>query len=182
MTDPVVVVGSGASGMHFAQSALEAGRRVTMLDVGRSRPEPVLPDADFGALKSTLDDPIRHFLGEDYGSLICRGHSGEYYGFPPSKRYVFEGSDSYPHKSSGFAPLLSFASGGLAEAWTGGCYPFTDAELADFPFGSSRSHPTTSKWRDASGSPASRTTSPRSSPCTAGCSRRSSSTSTRMRC
>lgn len=135
MTDPIVVVGSGASGMHFAQSALEAGRRVTMLDVGRPGPEPALPAADFATLKSELDDPVQYFLGEDYDSLILPGHSGEYYGFPPSKRHVFEGSDSFPHRASGFAPLLSFAAGGLAEAWTGGCYPFTDAELSDFPFG-----------------------------------------------
>jgi choline dehydrogenase-like flavoprotein len=35
---------------------------------------------------------------------------------------------------SSFEPLLSFAAGGLAEAWTGGVYPLNDAELADFPF------------------------------------------------
>ena len=37
-------------------------------------------------------------------------------------------------QARGFTPLWSFAQGGLAEAWTGGVYPFTDAELQDFPF------------------------------------------------
>ena len=135
MTDPIVVVGSGASGVHFAQSALEAGRRVTMIDVGRAAPPPELPEVDFAGLRSELDDPVRYFLGEDYGSLILPGHGGEYYGFPPTKRHVFAGAESFRHRAVGFAPLLSFAAGGLAEAWTGGCYPFSDAELGDFPFG-----------------------------------------------
>jgi choline dehydrogenase-like flavoprotein len=37
-------------------------------------------------------------------------------------------------KASGFAPLASFARGGLAEAWTGGAYPLDDTDLAEFPF------------------------------------------------
>jgi choline dehydrogenase-like flavoprotein len=32
---------------------------------------------------------------------------------------------------------VSFAQGGLAEAWTGGVYPFNDEELEDFPFSGS---------------------------------------------
>ena len=38
-------------------------------------------------------------------------------------------------QADGFSPLFSFATGGLAEAWTGGCYPFDNAELHAFPFG-----------------------------------------------
>ena len=38
------------------------------------------------------------------------------------------------YKSSGFAPLFSFARGGLAEVWTGGVYPLNNHELSDFPF------------------------------------------------
>ena len=36
----VVVVGSGASGVHFALTALERGHDVTMVDVGIERPAP----------------------------------------------------------------------------------------------------------------------------------------------
>ena len=42
---PVTVVGSGASAVHFARTALDKGREVVMLDVGRQRPEPVMPEA-----------------------------------------------------------------------------------------------------------------------------------------
>jgi len=134
VTAPVVVVGSGASGVHFARSAVDRGRRVLMLDVGHPAPEPVLPEAGLNGLKREHPDPAAYFLGEDFESVLLPGTPGEYYAFPPSKEFVFRQEGAFPHRSDGFEPLLSFAKGGLAEAWTGGCYPFTDDELFDFPF------------------------------------------------
>jgi choline dehydrogenase-like flavoprotein len=130
----VVVVGSGASGVHFALSALERGHTVEMIDVGRERSEPVRPDDTFEELKRTLDDPVAHFLGRDFEAVTLPGPGGEYYGFPPNKRYVFEGTEALRASTRGFAPLVSFAQGGLCEAWTGGVFPFTNGELAEFPF------------------------------------------------
>jgi choline dehydrogenase-like flavoprotein len=135
MQDPIVVVGSGASAVHFSQTALELGRRVLMLDVGFPKPDPALPQASLNQLKAELDDPVRYFLGESYESLIVPGDQSEYYGFPPSKSYVFRNLVDYRVESKGFAPLLSFAQGGLAQAWTGGSYPFSEGELDAFPFG-----------------------------------------------
>jgi len=142
MTERIVIVGSGASGVHFAWTALQKGRRVLMIDVGRRRSsELVRPGDDFQALKRNLEDPVKHFLGENHEALILPGHDGEYYGFPPEKSYVFELVAPFRFQSQGFSPLFSFAAGGLAEAWTGGCYPFNDAELAEFPFGYKRLAP-----------------------------------------
>ena len=130
----IVVVGSGASAVHFALTALEKGREVLMLDVGRQRPAPVMPEASWAELKSELPDPVGYFLGERFDSVLLPGGRGEYYGFPPSKTHVFEGVPQFHQVSTGFEPLTSFAQGGLAEAWTGGVYPFNQAELEDFPF------------------------------------------------
>ncbi len=135
MKTDVLVVGSGASGVHFARRALAAGRRVHMLDVGISKPTPVLPEANFIELKDQLADPMDYFLGQGNSALILPENDDEYYGFPPSKEFVFEDPQPQVVRSTGFAPLFSFAKGGLAEAWTGGSYPFNDGELADFPFG-----------------------------------------------
>jgi choline dehydrogenase-like flavoprotein len=132
--DPIVVVGSGPSGVHFAQTAIERGRRVLMLDVGHAGADPVAPAEDLNGLKARLPDPVAYFLGDDLSSAVLPGHAGEYYGFPPGKGYVFRGDGGVGFKASQFAPLFSFARGGLAEAWTGGCYPFTDEDLAAFPF------------------------------------------------
>lgn len=129
------VVGSGASGVHFALSLLERGHAVTMLDLGRTPRPAVLPSQSLNGLKDTLAQPSEYFLGEDYDSVLLPGTPGEYYGLPPSKDYVFEAPRDFAPKGAGFAPLFSFAQGGLGEAWTGGCYPLNDEELRDFPFG-----------------------------------------------
>ena len=129
------VVGSGPSGVHFARIALARGQRVTMLDVGRDKPASQRPDAGFGGLKRELDDPSSWFLGEDFSSFIPPSNDRVYYGFPPSKSYVFEGQGGFPWRGSGFAPLLSLAAGGLAEAWTGGCYAYNEGELEGWPIG-----------------------------------------------
>jgi choline dehydrogenase-like flavoprotein len=135
MQDPIVVVGSGATGVHFAETALGMGRRVVMLDVGYPKPDVAMPEASLNQLKLELDDPVRYFLGEKFESLVLPSDDSEYYGFPPSKAYVFKSLPGYRVDSRGFSPLLSFATGGLAQAWTGGSYPFSDGELEAWPFG-----------------------------------------------
>ena len=45
VTPTVTVVGSGASGVHFALTVLESGGTVRMVDVGRQGRPPVLPEA-----------------------------------------------------------------------------------------------------------------------------------------
>jgi choline dehydrogenase-like flavoprotein len=131
----VVVVGSGASAVHFAQSVLERGWRVTLVDVGRERPAHVAPELSFTALKREHADPAGYFLGPRFEGVLFAGGEGEYYGFPPHREYIFEGVEPYRWRALGFDPLSSFARGGLAEAWTGGVFPFNQAELEDFPFG-----------------------------------------------
>ena len=130
----VTVVGSGASGVHFALSLLRKGVSVTMLDVGRQGNAPVSPQSSLTGLKDTLADPCAYFLGTRYEGVLLPDADGEYYGIPPSKQYVFDQPAGFGHASTGFAPLFSFARGGLAEAWTGGCYPLNADETADFPF------------------------------------------------
>ena len=136
----VVVVGSGASALHFARTALELDHEVLMLDLGHQRPEQPFPELDLNELKRQLEDPPRWFLGDRFGSLVLPGADGEYYGFPPSKEYVFrepgpETTGPGPMNARGFAPLSSFAAGGLAEAWTGGSYPLNEGELKRWPIG-----------------------------------------------
>lgn len=135
MRDPIVIVGAGASAVHAAQTALEAGRRVIMLDVGGVAAPPVMPDASLNGLKNGLGDPVGYFLGEDFSSLVLPTNGSEYYGLPPSKTYVFAGGLDRDVEARGFAPLWSGAAGGLGQAWTSGCYPFSDGELEAFPFG-----------------------------------------------
>lgn len=129
-----LVVGSGATGVHFAQTLLERGETVELLDVGFERPVAPLPDADVDSLKDLLPDPEGYFLGERGEAVVFPSPSAKPYGFPPSKKYVFQRPHDVQLHERGFAPLTSYARGGLAEAWTGGSYELRDEELADFPF------------------------------------------------
>lgn len=131
----VHVVGGGASAAHFALAALERGWEVVLVDVGRDRPPAELPGATFLGLKRELADPVEYFLGPRFEGLVLPGDGAEYYGFPPNKAHVFAPVPQLGVAARGFEPLLSFAKGGLAEAWTGGAYPFTRAELAAWPVG-----------------------------------------------
>ena len=132
---PVVVVGSGPSGVHAALTLLRNGRTVTLVDVGHERPPALREHDSFAALRTNLADPVEYLLGGDLEGITYPGAAGEYYGVPPGKDYIFREPTGLPVRSLGFEPLFSFAAGGLAEAWTGGVYPFNDAELAEFPFG-----------------------------------------------
>ena len=134
MTPDVTVVGSGASGVHFALTVLRKGGTVRMLDVGRQGRAPVLPDASLNGLKDRLADPVEYFLGPRAEAVLLPGVNEEYYGIPPSKDYVFDHPSDFRQASTGFAPLFSFARGGLGEVWTGGCYPLNAGEIQDFPF------------------------------------------------
>ena len=115
-------------------TALERGHQVVMLDVGHERPAAVAPEADFDGLKEQLEDPVGYFLGPSGEAVVYPGPAAKFYGFPPSKSYVFASPASFSSENTGFEPVTSFAAGGLAEAWTGGVYALNDSELADFPF------------------------------------------------
>lgn len=130
----VLIVGSGASGVHFALSVLNKGYEVIMLDVGRPGLPAVNPEDTFNELKTNMDDPVQYFLGQHYEGVVYPGSEGEYYGFPPNKNYIFSTPSTFKLKARGFEPLSSFARGGLAEAWTGGAYPLNDDDLKHFPF------------------------------------------------
>ena len=130
-----MVVGSGPSGVHFALTLLTKGIPVRLLDAGRAGPAPVEPELDVSELRSRLEDPVEYFLGKDLYGVALPGEEGEFYGFPPQKRFVFERPEGLPERTAGFESLGSWARGGLARAWTAGVYPFDETELAEFPFG-----------------------------------------------
>ena len=53
----------------------------------------------------------------------------------PLMEYVVRGMESlFPHSARGFVATVSFAKGGLANAWGAGLYRFSDEDLTSFPF------------------------------------------------
>ena len=129
-----LVIGSGPSGVHFARQALANGWAVSMVDVGFPRSAPVAPEATFDELKTTLDDPIDYFLGPNLEGVALPMGSDSYYQHPPSKDYVFRQPEGVAVETKTIEPMLSYARGGLAEAWTAGSYVWQADDLAAFPF------------------------------------------------
>ena len=143
--EKIVIVGSGASGVHFALSLLRKGYGVVMVDVGHLKSKPQNPDDTFDELKANLPDPAAYFLGKKYEAVVYptdqEDYYTKYYGFPPSKSRIFDTPLPHQYRAKGFEPLFSFAQGGLAEAWTAGVYPLNEGELHDFPFSYSEIEP-----------------------------------------
>ena len=128
------VIGSGASAVHFALTILKHGRSVEMIDVGWSHEPVVNPQDSFSDLKETLDDPTAYFLGRNFEGVSLPGSAEEFYSIPPSRDQAFRSVPQFDTQGENFTPPSSLNQGGFAEAWTGGCYPFNEDELVDFPF------------------------------------------------
>jgi choline dehydrogenase-like flavoprotein len=126
-----IVVGSGATGSMAAQTLVEAGLEVFMLDGGQrdDRYASIIPDKPFIDLRTTDEEQHRYFLGD-----LFEGVSPDPVGTgaqltPPRQFINAEVSRFLPLTSDSFFPLESLALGGLASGWGLGCGVFSDAEL-----------------------------------------------------
>ena len=129
----IVVVGSGVSGCHAALTLLERGHAVEMWDVGRRDASPGFPGSTFHELKVQLPAPIDHFLGDDLRAMVPPAVS-EMLRYPPSRQFLASASDPlWSFVNSGFAPFMSFATGGLANGWGANALAFDDNDLAGWP-------------------------------------------------
>lgn len=126
-----IVVGSGPSGAQAAQTLIEAGFSVNMLDVGFSNTkyEDLLPDEDFASIRQLEKDQHRYLLGDHYESVQWgKVQTGAQ--LTPARRHLVKMVDTLtPLLSATFKPMESFAYGGLGAAWGIGCCVFSDAEL-----------------------------------------------------
>jgi len=127
----VLVVGSGMSAVHAAQTLVEAGRDVTMVDAGSpdARHSVEVPERDFLWLRENDADQHRYFLG--------RGFEGVPWGpaantLTPSRAYIASGTERWsPLRSATFHGLESLAYGGLGNGWGAGCAAYPDVELSE---------------------------------------------------
>jgi hypothetical protein len=132
----ILIVGAGPSGI-FAAYQLR-GRRPLVLDVGYRAQESAL-DGNFYELRKAHSaggpDLFAELIGPDFESLHNVFHSSlgpRLKG--PRMRFVTQGAaELSPVVSPNFDALMSFAAGGMANAWGAGFSRFTADDLAGFP-------------------------------------------------
>lgn len=130
----VIVIGSGMSGVHAAQTLLEYGLSVTMVDGGK-RPT-VNPDEttaeNFEDVRRSDDHQERIFLGHDLSGIPVDGLTGGLGGgqVGGNRAYVVEDADKLlPMKLTNALVIQSLAEGGLGAAWGAACALLTPSEL-----------------------------------------------------
>src|SRR5436309_1250108 len=132
----VIVVGAGAAGTLAAFEL--RGRDVLVLDVGHRAEESALegnlydlrkePRASAGSLFEELIGPTFDSLHNVFHPYLSPKLKG------PRMRFVTRAAaDLSPVVSHNFDAVMSFAAGGLANAWGAGLYRFTAEDLAGYP-------------------------------------------------
>jgi hypothetical protein len=127
-----IVVGSGATGSMAAQTLVEAGAQVLMLDGGQrdERYAGIIPDKPFLDIRRTEAAQHRYFLGDTLESVVPGPVGAGAQLTPPRQFITAEVSRFLPLVSESFFPLESLALGGLGNGWGLGCGVFSDAELS----------------------------------------------------
>jgi hypothetical protein len=129
-TNDYIIIGSGPSGVQAAQTLVEAGCTVTMIDAGVQPPKAVsFPGENFQSLRENNADQYKLWLGETMEGLPL-GELGTGSQLTPSRKFIMHlVKELTPLLSENFFPMESLACGGLGEAWGLGCCAFSDAEL-----------------------------------------------------
>ena len=126
-----IVIGSGCTGAMAAQTLVESGVQVMMLDGGIADTEysDKIPDKDYLSIKREDNNQHEYFIGKNFEGIPF-GHvkTGEHL-TPPRKFMIESVKEWMPLLSESFFPLESLALGGLGNGWGLGCCMFSDPEL-----------------------------------------------------
>jgi hypothetical protein len=131
MIHDYAVVGSGPSGAQAAQTLVENGAKVMMLDVGVKDEtyRRIIPDMDFVSVREQDADQHRYLLGMAFEGIPWGGVNVGAQLTPP-RQFMIRGNDRWiPLDSGSFRPMESLAYGGLGNGWGLGCFVFSGPEL-----------------------------------------------------
>ena len=130
----IIVVGSGPSA---AGAMLELkGRDVLILDVGNRSSLKEEIRRNLFRIREEDPDQDRLLIGEQFESLqnVSAKDAVTVKLKAPHVSFVLRDLERFfKIESEDFNPYISHAFGGLANAWGGGAYPFTDYDLRGFP-------------------------------------------------
>jgi hypothetical protein len=126
-----IVVGSGCTGAMAAQTLIEKGVKVLMLDAGESdtNSSAIVPKKSFTEIRKTDDEQYKYWLGKNFEGIHL-GKTSTGAQLTPARKYILRNTDKLlPLISETFLPMESLSYGGLGNAWGLGCCVFSDKEL-----------------------------------------------------
>lgn len=131
----VIVIGSGAAGVAAAWPLVQAGKRVTMLDVGETDDgaASMIPAEPWSQLRKSDANQHRYFLGDNFEG-VPSGKARVGAQFTPPRAYIAAAAPRLlPRDARGFVGLESVAQGGLASGWGAAVSPWIAEDLAGLP-------------------------------------------------
>lgn len=126
-----LVVGSGCSGAMSAQTLVEAGVQVAMLDVGEQDPKAyarAIPDKPFLDIRRDEQDQYRYLVGEDAEGIAWTDIGKGAQVTPPRQHMLAQVERLMPLKSSTFSPVESLGYGGLGIGWGLQCWEYSEPD------------------------------------------------------
>jgi len=126
-----VVIGSGCTGAMAAQTLVQIGAKVLMLDVGNNDEgkAPIIPQRDFAEIRKNDPEQYKYWLGENFES-IGFGKTTTGAQLTPARKHILRNTaELLAATSESFAAMESLSYGGLGNGWGLGCCVFSDAEL-----------------------------------------------------
>jgi len=129
----IIVVGSGPAGV-FSSIGL-TGLKILMLDVGLIN-KFIFNDEDLPHKKLDFSSNFKFHIGKNYHSLekIFNPELNIKLNSPAFEFITHRSKELCPIQENNFNATLSFAKGGLMNAWGGVSYKYEDQDLKDFPF------------------------------------------------
>ncbi|MFA6045830.1 MAG: GMC oxidoreductase [Phycisphaerales bacterium] len=131
----VIVIGSGAAGVAAAWPLVQAGERVTMLDVGETDAgtASIIPAEPWSHLRRSDANQHRYFLGDHFEG-VPSGKARVGAQLTPPRAYIAADAPRLlPRDAHGFVGLESVAQGGLASGWGAAVSPWIAEDLAGLP-------------------------------------------------
>lgn len=126
-----LVIGSGCAGAMAAQTLVEGGVQVVMVDVGVENPDysTTIPNKSFLDIRQNEPEQYRYFIGKE-GEGISWGQISKGAQVTPNRYHMTKLVDKYiPVQSSSFSPLESLGYGGLGIGWGLQCWEYSNEDL-----------------------------------------------------
>jgi hypothetical protein len=129
-----IIVGSGPAGT-FSAYGLQ-GKRILVLDVGHTPEASPTLNGNLDDLRRESLDLFEPLIGSNFESMHNLHLENRNYKLKsPYMSYILKDWQTYsPVETTDFETMMSFAKGGLANAWGAGAYQFSENELNSFPF------------------------------------------------